>query len=298
MRLSLVTASSGRQQPAEAGGTPPVVPGLRAGPLAPADFADAGAGDRAPAAGGGEEMVALGAAWQLRIRSCRTLPSLPGVALKILGLCREPETSTRDIAECVGQDPALTAKVLRVVNSPVYGFRSEITTLSHGTALLGLNAVRSIALSFSLVRGLQGSGKSGFDHLELPRGRDGVQNQGLLGLHQHSLDHLRRVELHLEEAGRIGGALRHPLDDLCQRRRVEPQPSLRAVSRPSHPGRRIVRQPEIGDQTRQRDAGDHRPPDLRHLGVGWAVTGGSGDDVQVRQPPLLQEPGAERRVVA
>ncbi|MBD3236051.1 MAG: HDOD domain-containing protein, partial [Candidatus Eisenbacteria bacterium] len=83
---------------------------------------------------------------------------------KILDLCRDPETSTRDLAECVGQDPALTAKVLRGVSAPLYGFRSEITTLSRGTALLGLNGVRSIAISFSLVRGLQGTGKSGFDH--------------------------------------------------------------------------------------------------------------------------------------
>lgn len=101
---------------------------------------------------------------RLRLQACRTLPTLPMVALQILELCQQPETSVGDVAALIQQDPALTSKVLRVVNSPLYGLNTKVTTINHATALLGLNAVRSIALSFSLVRGLRRTQGRRFDH--------------------------------------------------------------------------------------------------------------------------------------
>lgn len=86
------------------------------------------------------------------------------VALQILDLCQQPEASVGDVAALIQQDPALTSKVLRVVNSPLYGLNTKVATINHATALLGLNAVRSIALSFSLVRGLRQTQGRRFDH--------------------------------------------------------------------------------------------------------------------------------------
>ncbi|MBD3236544.1 MAG: HDOD domain-containing protein [Candidatus Eisenbacteria bacterium] len=102
---------------------------------------------------------------RLRIQASQSLPSLPAVALQILEQCRKPDASVAEIARLIGRDPALTVKVLKVVNSPLYGLRSRVTTLSHSVTLLGLNAVRSIALSFSLIRGLRRTDGSSFDHL-------------------------------------------------------------------------------------------------------------------------------------
>jgi len=101
---------------------------------------------------------------RLRLQACRTLPTLPMVALQILDLCQQPEASVGDVAALIQQDPALTSKVLRVVNSPLYGLNTKVATINHATALLGLNAVRSIALSFSLVRGLRQTQGRRFDH--------------------------------------------------------------------------------------------------------------------------------------
>jgi diguanylate cyclase (GGDEF)-like protein len=101
---------------------------------------------------------------RLRLQACRTLPTLPTVALQILDLCQQPEASVGDVAALIQQDPALTSKVLRVVNSPLYGLNTKVATINHATALLGLNAVRSIALSFSLVRGLRQTQGRRFDH--------------------------------------------------------------------------------------------------------------------------------------
>jgi diguanylate cyclase (GGDEF)-like protein len=101
---------------------------------------------------------------RLRLQACRTLPTLPMVALQILDLCQQPEASVGDVAALIQQDPALTSKVLRVVNSPLYGLNTKVATINHATALLGLNAIRSIALSFSLVRGLRQTQGRRFDH--------------------------------------------------------------------------------------------------------------------------------------
>ena len=45
--------------------------------------------------------------------------------------------------------------LVRLVNSAVFGLRNEVRTVPHALALLGLNAVRTLALSFSLVRDLR-----------------------------------------------------------------------------------------------------------------------------------------------
>ncbi len=90
-----------------------------------------------------------------RLRNCQTLLSPPGIALKILDLCREEIPELQGIAAVIGHDPALAAHVLRLVNSPFYGLRNEVETISHAMTLLGANSVRTLALSFSLVQGLR-----------------------------------------------------------------------------------------------------------------------------------------------
>ena len=102
---------------------------------------------------------------KLRLAQCETLPSLPGVAMELLQQFREPEVDLKKTAEIIQQDPALTATVLRFVNSAAFGLRREVASLSHAISLLGLNAIRTLALSFSLVRGLRRTDKAGFDYM-------------------------------------------------------------------------------------------------------------------------------------
>ena len=81
-----------------------------------------------------------------------TLPTLPTVAIRVLELCQRENLDLGDIAKLVGNDPALAAKILKTVNSPAFALRQEIRTLGHAVALLGVNAVRTLILSFSLLR--------------------------------------------------------------------------------------------------------------------------------------------------
>ncbi len=84
--------------------------------------------------------------------------------MQILELCSNSQVSFGEIAVLVSRDPALSAKVLQVVNSPFYGMRRDITTLSHACGLLGIRAICALALSFSLVSDLQEKDEGSFDY--------------------------------------------------------------------------------------------------------------------------------------
>jgi len=85
-----------------------------------------------------------------RLEACRTLPTLPGVAVDVLQLCQQDDLDLNKIARTISLDPALSTKVLRMVNSPMYGLRKKVLSLPHALVILGVNTVRTLALSFSL----------------------------------------------------------------------------------------------------------------------------------------------------
>lgn len=99
-----------------------------------------------------------------KIREGVELPTLSPVATKIVNLALDESSSAKDIAAVMTVDPALTSKVIRIVNSPFYGFRKEITTLSQAVAILGMKAIRTIALCVSMVNSLPDGGRGGFDY--------------------------------------------------------------------------------------------------------------------------------------
>ena len=86
---------------------------------------------------------------------CRNLPSPPAIALQIIELAQDPDADLATAARVIAMDPALSARLLRVANSPLYAGRRRVETLAQATTMLGLNATLSLALGFSLARGLR-----------------------------------------------------------------------------------------------------------------------------------------------
>lgn len=78
------------------------------------------------------------------------LPTLPPVALRILSLVEDTRSAVQSLSEVISKDPALTARVLRLVNSSYYGLPYRVSTVSHAVALLGFDTVRSLALGLSI----------------------------------------------------------------------------------------------------------------------------------------------------
>ena len=76
--------------------------------------------------------------------------SLPAVAMKVLELTANPEVDTHALKECIENDPALTGKILRVVNSSLFGLSREVCDLQQALALLGTKPLKLLVLGFSL----------------------------------------------------------------------------------------------------------------------------------------------------
>jgi putative nucleotidyltransferase with HDIG domain len=81
-----------------------------------------------------------------QIETVGELPTLPEVVQKIVSMGTRPDTSAEDLGHLIERDQVLAAKVLRLANSPFYGFPSRIASVSHAVAVLGLNAVKGLTL--------------------------------------------------------------------------------------------------------------------------------------------------------
>jgi HD-like signal output (HDOD) protein len=87
-------------------------------------------------------------------RRAAHLYTLPNVAVRVLELTEQPQVDAIALRECIEKDPALTTKVLRVVNSSLFGLRRPVSNLSQALALLGTNPLKLLVLGFSLPTGL------------------------------------------------------------------------------------------------------------------------------------------------
>jgi HD-like signal output (HDOD) protein len=82
------------------------------------------------------------------------LYTLPAVAVEVLKLTEQEKVDVRALKECIERDPALTVKILRVVNSSVFGLPREVKDLTQALALLGIKPLKLLALGFSLPENL------------------------------------------------------------------------------------------------------------------------------------------------
>lgn len=84
-----------------------------------------------------------------KIENIQALPTIPKVLNKLLGVIENPKVSLNEISSFISGDPALTTKVLRMVNSPVYGFPGRISSVNQAVILLGLTVVKGLLLGVS-----------------------------------------------------------------------------------------------------------------------------------------------------
>ncbi|MBI3099931.1 MAG: HDOD domain-containing protein [Planctomycetes bacterium] len=88
------------------------------------------------------------------LRDLDNLPTLPSVVTRVLELVLDDSSSARDAAKIVESDQALSARVLKIVNSPAYGLRQKVSTVNHAIAMLGFTSLKSLVLSVSVYDGM------------------------------------------------------------------------------------------------------------------------------------------------
>lgn len=84
------------------------------------------------------------------------LVSLPEIALKINQMVDDPRVNVEDISKLIAQDPALSARLLRLANSALFGLSREVSTLSHAITLLGSKRLRDLVLSTTASQAFDG----------------------------------------------------------------------------------------------------------------------------------------------
>ncbi len=83
------------------------------------------------------------------IMNTSSLPTLPGIISKLNALSENDKASVQEMARLVSSDQVLSARILKLANSPSYGFY-KVSTISNAMILLGVNVVKSLALSSSI----------------------------------------------------------------------------------------------------------------------------------------------------
>lgn len=73
----------------------------------------------------------------------------PAVVNQLVQELRNPHAKTSDFSAIIEQDIALAARILRLANSPIYGFPRVLKSVRHAVTALGSNVVRSMALSYA-----------------------------------------------------------------------------------------------------------------------------------------------------
>lgn len=84
------------------------------------------------------------------------IATLPEVTIKIIHIVEDPKSTARDLHDVIKNDPALSVKVLKVVNSAFYGLPGQVASVDRAIILLGLSAVKNIAIAASIARLFKG----------------------------------------------------------------------------------------------------------------------------------------------
>jgi putative nucleotidyltransferase with HDIG domain len=88
---------------------------------------------------------------KLLILELLELPTLSVVLNKILKVAGDSRSSAKDMAEVISQDQSLTSNILKIANSAYFGLSQQVPTVSRAIVVLGFDAVKSIALSASVI---------------------------------------------------------------------------------------------------------------------------------------------------
>jgi HD-like signal output (HDOD) protein len=84
------------------------------------------------------------------------MPSLSTSVIKVLETCNDPHSSANDLKRVISLDPVLTGRVLKLINSAYYSLGKPITSLTRAIIMLGVNTVKNLALSFTILATIKG----------------------------------------------------------------------------------------------------------------------------------------------
>ncbi len=101
-----------------------------------------------------------------KVEGIRELATLPHVTTEVLSMLERTDVSIRQLSKIIETDPAITAKLLQIANSPFYGVRARVGNVQQAMALLGISEVSNLLLSLSLFSALYNSSNNSLGLME------------------------------------------------------------------------------------------------------------------------------------
>ena len=86
------------------------------------------------------------------VRSSSSIFTLPEIYLRVRAVVDNPDSSMDDLANAIKVDPAISARLLKIVNSPLYGFPKQIDSVSRAVNVIGIEAVGDLVAATTIER--------------------------------------------------------------------------------------------------------------------------------------------------
>jgi HD-like signal output (HDOD) protein/signal transduction histidine kinase len=102
-----------------------------------------------------------------KIETSRSLPTLPHILLQLIDICNQEEKGIRDLSKVINKDPSISERLLRLVNSAYYSLKQKISSIDQALLLLGMDAVKNIAISSSVYQVFHRPGRKSAFNLKL-----------------------------------------------------------------------------------------------------------------------------------
>jgi putative nucleotidyltransferase with HDIG domain len=74
----------------------------------------------------------------------------PATASRVMTACDKEDVTAAELSNIIEQDPVLTMKLLQIANSPMYGFSGDVRSVQHASVLIGLRALKNMAVSLAM----------------------------------------------------------------------------------------------------------------------------------------------------
>ena len=90
------------------------------------------------------------------VQSCTTVFTLPEIYFRVRDVVDDPDSTMDDLANVLKLDPAISARLLSIVNSPLYGFPKQIDTISRAVNIVGMQAINDLVTATTVGRTFSG----------------------------------------------------------------------------------------------------------------------------------------------
>ena len=85
------------------------------------------------------------------IKNISSFPAISSIVSEVCSICQDPNSSIADLVKVIERDPGIIIDILRISNSPIYGFTREILNISQAVSLFGMGTIKGFVIS-SVIR--------------------------------------------------------------------------------------------------------------------------------------------------